>query len=804
MKRVVLRALCLSLAFGGCREARPPPQTSGGSPHVLLLHLDGFRADLTRTLLEQGRLRNLDFLGSRGRISYEATTVDKSETMKVIPSYLTSQLDSSLLGVVGWWQFDRSDFRFRNFWLDPAEVVSYALGLGFPRSPTVQDFLSARGENLVSGMSLARRGVPFLNYGRAYVEGVEAVGSHTYLRQAHATMSAFLDIHRRIAEGSEPSPALSSLLLAAADEFSHAEGVSAPEGKSEHCFEREQEADETAFRLLDEDVNLDRRYFTRVERSRLANRAERICIELPLLEEGRPAHPSYVLSMLVLDIELGRLLDTFRGIRSADGASLFDRTLFLVFGDHGMVDTPNGFPKNEPFVEYLNRRLSLSSQEGELGIDDSHLPHRLKYPELATEWQPEEVRRITTEADRWAREFLDEIRELLRDNLHESYWWLFFLRALLIDPKLDQALAPVSEEATAVLRQLYLRGVPAYGKAELEANRELFDRQVRLVYGGGALNNAELFLPVCEGSGSCTWGRRPSYPEILAYRGGALFDALREHEAVGLIFVRKNNELFSDSSPLPERCVIEVLDRAGNRGAITVRRDPNTDELSFHYLTEPGSRRDPLGYEEWGRDGGSSGSYNEWNDRTLSEDYVNVVGGVGAYLYSTHPAIGDVLLMHASDWNFGDNLGGHGGVHRLEKTTFLLASGPGIESGELWSVAAGGGSQHSPTLLDLTPTALEWLGHSREEFEAFGREEFPRYLDSWIRSQRGEILSHLDRTDSLERARADAEMEELSLEPLLPRIERLLLFIEAEREAWIEGSRAPKLLGNSLELPRDR
>jgi len=160
--------------------------------------------------------------------------------------------------------------------------------------------------------------------------------------------------------------------------------------------------------------------------------------------------------------------------------------------------------------------------------------------------------------------------------------------------------------------------------------------------------------------------------------------------------------------------------------------------------------------------------------------------------------------MHASGWNFGDNLGGHGGVHRLEKTTFLLASGPGIVPGELRSVTAGGDSRHSPTLLDLTPTALEWLGHSREEFEAFGRDEFPRYLDSWIRSQRGEILSHLDRMDSLERARDDAEMEDLSLAPLHPRIERLLLFIEADRETTVESAKAPKLLGNSLELPRER
>jgi hypothetical protein len=432
------------------------------------------------------------------------------------------------------------------------------------------------------------------------------------------------------------------------------------------------------------------------------------------------------------------------------------------------------------------------------------MPHRLEHPELHPEWQSEEIRRITSAADSWAREFLLEIRGLLRDNLHESYWWLFFLRTLLLDPELDQALGPFSERATSVLRELYLRGDPVYREAELEANRDLFDRQVRLVYGGGALNNAELFLPACDGTGACTWRRRPSYQEVIGYRGGALFEALREHEAVGLIFIRKNNHLFSRSSPLPETCAIEVSDREGNRGTITVSRDPRTRGLSFHYRTHPGSGRDPLGYEEWGRGEGTSGTYNEWNGWTLREDYVNVVGGVGAYLYSAHSAVGDVLLMHASGWNFGDNLGGHGGVHRLEKTTFLLASGPGLSPGELDSVAAGGGSRHRPTLLDLAPTALEWLGHSREDFESFGREEFPRYLDSWIRSQREDILSHLDRMDSLERAKAEAEMEELSLEPLRPRIRRLLQFIDAERTSTLEGLEPAALLGNSLELPRGR
>jgi hypothetical protein len=800
----------------------------------------------------------LAYLVSRGRVSFDATTVDKSETMKVIQSYLTSELDTT---VVGWWQFDRSDFRFRNYWLDPAEVLSYALGLSFPRDPTVQDFLAARGENLVSGMSLARRGVPFDNYGRAYLEGIEAVSAHTYHRQADRTLRSFLDIHRRIAERNEPSPALSTLLLAAADEFSHAEGVSAPEEEAEHCFRRQEEPDDTVFRLLEEDPKrpdggslaaLESRYFTRVRRTPLGSRVEEVCIDLPYLdpEGGAPpvrAHPHYVLSMLVLDIELGYLIENFRSIRFAPdgtrrlerppplrespaegGDSLFDRTLFLVFGDHGMVDTPLEMRGEESFVRKLDRALGLETGEGalvlpegaELGIDDEQLPDRLVHPELHREWQSAELRRVTEEADRWARVFLKDLRELARDDLHQSYWWLFFLRSLLIDPKLDEAMGSVSDDATSVLRALYLRALPDYRDAERKANREFFDRKVRLVYGGGARNNAEIFLPHCGGDGACSWDRRPSYEEIVAYRGGTrgrttLLEALRANEGVGLVFIRRNNELFSRGAPLPGGTEIEVEDRRGNRALITVRRDAATGELVFHYRTDPRSAKDPLGYERWGSGEGTNGTYQEWNDRTLHQDYVNVVGGIGAYLYSSEPAIGDLLVMHATGWNFGDNLGGHGGVHRFEKTTFLLASGPGIEPGALYArgrfrtdprgeleleVEGTPASLHAPTLLDLTPTALDWLGYSGEELESFARDGFSLYLDRWVGAQRGEILYHLDSMDALERAKAENHLQDLTLKPLLPRIERLLAFVETDGAAARKDLLPRRLEGNLLEL----
>ncbi len=150
----VLAALLLGIgaACGSPQETREAEEVYRielGARHVQLIHLDGFRSDVFGALLESGRLPHFEFLLSRGRISYDAATVDKSETMKVIQSYLTSQLDTE---VVGWWQFNRSDFRFRNFWLDPAEVLNYALGLEFPDYPTILDLLDRRGENLVAGV----------------------------------------------------------------------------------------------------------------------------------------------------------------------------------------------------------------------------------------------------------------------------------------------------------------------------------------------------------------------------------------------------------------------------------------------------------------------------------------------------------------------------------------------------------------------------------------------------------------------------------------------------------------------------
>ncbi len=833
--------LCAFLVVcGRQQEGGEIYRVASEAKHVQIIHLDGIRSDMLEAMLRAGQLPHFESLLSRGRISYNASTVDKSETMKIIQSYLTSRLDTQ---VVGWWQFNRADFRFRNYWLDPAEVLNYALGLEFPVYPTLQDLLSHQGENLVGGMSLARRGVPFQNYGRAYLEGATAVYDHTYYNQADATMQKFLDIHRRIGSNEEEkSPALSVLLLAAADEITHLNGSTATSGAEEHCFRRDGEADTTLFRLL-EDIDdlrrLENRYFTRVERS-LSGLTREVCVRLPLIRvfsepsadettsigtsSLKRAHPEVVLAMILIDVELGELIRTFRSIRMrSDNVedSLFDRTLFILFGNHGMVETrhmmtpagPDANPHRHldsldtSFLDYLNDALALSSgadvedlpADAELGIDYSSLPPRLAALHRYPNWQSQQIRELTMEASRWANDFFGEIRVALRANLHEKYWWLFFLRSLFIDPELDSALDPVAEKAVGLMSQLYLRGEPDYVEAEARASREFFDQQVRLVYGGGARNNAELFFPSCQEAGGrkCTWSRRPTLSEILTYRGGSasratVIDTLKANPGVGLIFIREDNELFSVDAPLPSQMVVRVMDRFANSGAITVTRDERSNELLYHYRVGEDSPMDPLGYGQLGRNTGTVGTYNEWNDLSVEAGeehyYHNAVAGIGSYLFSSNAAIGDVLITHSQDWNFGDNGGGHGGIHREEKLTFMMVSGPDVTPGELFARSryrtVGGNAietytdgTHSPTLLDVAPTALDWLGYPDGALGEFARDGFESYLRSWVGSQRSDILAHLGGADDIDQALTEAGFSDFRIEQFHRRLERLLQFV---------------------------
>lgn len=520
--------------------------------------------------------------------------------------------------------------------------MNFSLGLKFPLQPTVPDVLAHDGKTVIAGFSLHRRSVPFENYSRNYQAGLRAVSRHTYYDQAKETMTSIRKMFERIAKKGKPLPVLSTSLLAAADEFAHYLGIvddspaGSPGQSRLHCFRRESEDPtlEIVFQMLEQHrsdkrgwilyLNKKAEFFKRLRWR--GNRLEEFCVRVPALrvystsKGGRDspigipsvkfAEPKYVLALILIDLEIGRLIDTLRSVRfHKDGyrfdsnwgngiiqyiargrgeSSLFENTLFLLFGDHGLVNTkhmmsstPN--PRRHPislgldFIEVLNRRLGLGTAEAgigvsgpvspemKLGIDNHHLPVQVAFPYRENSWQDDGVKKLTTEALIWSNAFFDELQETARVELRKKYWWLFFLRRFVFDAKFSRETEKYRSVVVDQLARLYLKAIPRYVTAERRAVCEFFDRNVRLVYGGGARNNADLFLPSTaalgrENGSSESWRKRPSFDQILEYRGGGnrgkgkptLIEALKNIPGVGLIFVRKNNDEIPTGKILPE------------------------------------------------------------------------------------------------------------------------------------------------------------------------------------------------------------------------------------------------------------
>jgi hypothetical protein len=283
----------------------------------------------------------------------------------------------------------------------------------------------------------------------------------------------------------------------------------------------------------------------------------------------------------------------------------------------------------------------------------------------------------------------------------------------------------------------------------------------------------------------------------MTYRGGrdsrsTVIEALKANPGVGLIFIRENNEEIEAGKALPSKMNIRVLDRTSDSSRITVWRDEPSGELVFRYRVDDHSERDPLGYGKRGLGEGTVGTYREWNDLSADpgsdHDTFNAVAGVGSYLFSNNPAIGDVLVMNGRGWNFGDNAAGHGGLHRGEKRIFILVSGPEVGSGELHSrsryrtkpdgtVEPYGEGRHYPSLLDIAPTSLFWLGHSENALDEFARDGFEVYLRDWVGAQRGDILEHLGGSGAIDRALEEAGFNAMRVDRFEQRLERLLKFV---------------------------
>jgi hypothetical protein len=857
---------------------RTIPQDDGHK-YVHMMHLDGFRPDLFKALLDTKKLPTFEFLAERGKYSTEATTVDKSETMKVVESYLTSRRDTY---VTAWWQFSRDLYDFKNFWINPIEVANYGLGLEFPVYPTVLDVVAGPPlkQPVMSGFALHRRSVPFDSYARAYVEGGAAAFNFTYFDQLDATVKETARILEAAATSNDVAklPRLTTSLLASADEMAHWKGVVASAKDAvlqpEYCIERNKDSEarksdplNKVFEWVDEFPEIfsdlddtGRSYFTSVVRQRERSwrhpvgflKAQKLCYWLPELEvhadsvpEGpttiKPskkqfAHPYYVLGMMMVDFQLGRLIDSMRNIRfDAEGGvtkvedsargltayarkgvaenSLFEKTLFLFLADHGMADSRhkmlNAASKDTDYIEklpgdfikLLNDDLGLQNAKKDtrvtgsdlIGIDDAFIPQQLAQPYSALFDEASPVNARVKAAREWAGPISEGLAKDFAESVKKRILIsrvLQFLGIRIVANKIDQKVNEQFEshkgQVVDVLTPLKLLSDKEYVNAELQKKKEFYDSHVRLVYGGGARNNAELFVPHVQSGAAAKvdWSRRPSTAQILAYRpGGAgkptLLETLKKNPGVGLIFIRSGNESIhsTPTAPLPDTMDILVMDPFDNRGTIRVRKDAPTGQFVYSYRVEKDSPEDPLGLKlgdrEW-----HSGTYNEWVDRSVKQGdyYRNPVAGMASYLYSRNPSIGDISVMHRQGWNFGDNSGGHGGLHREEKQTLMMVSGPGIKASDTLFAKAHYAVENSmkpetrvvysetgrdvyPTVLDPAPTLLHWLGYGDDALGEFARKNFASHLSDWTAQQYRECSSSVSKllVESLQRTEYESQ-----------------------------------------------
>jgi hypothetical protein len=256
-------------------------------------------------------------------------------------------------------------------------------------------------------------------------------------------------------------------------------------------------------------------------------------------------------------------------------------------------------------------------------------------------------------------------------------------------------------------------------------------------------------------------------------------ETLKKNPGVGLIFIRSGNELIDSApaTPLPETMDILVSDPFDNRGTIRVRKDGPSGQFVYSYRVEKDSPEDPLGLQ-LGDDEWHSGTYNEWVDRSVKQGdyYRNPVAGMGSYLYSKNPSIGDISVMHRQGWNFGDNSGGHGGLHLEEKRTLMMVSGPGIKPGdtllakahysvesptkpETRVVYSETGRDVYPTVLDPAPTVLKWLGYGDNALGDFARKDFESSFGEWTAQQYRDCSANVSKllVESLRRTEYESQ-----------------------------------------------
>ncbi len=93
------------------------------------------------------------------------------------------------------------------------------------------------------------------------------------------------------------------------------------------------------------------------------------------------------------------------------------------------------------------------------------------------------------------------------------------------------------------------------------------------------------------------------------------------------------------------------------------------------------------------------------------------------------------------------------------------------------------GEIHYPTLLDMAPTALEWLGYGSQALTRFSREGFRAYLEEWRKNQRGEAAAYYTKIPDFSEFLREIHLGSLKLEDFREEVFQALEFMETQEYA---------------------
>jgi hypothetical protein len=81
------------------------------------------------------------------------------------------------------------------------------------------------------------------------------------------------------------------------------------------------------------------------------------------------------------------------------------------------------------------------------------------------------------------------------------------------------------------------------------------------------------------------------------------------------------------------------------------------------------------------------------------------------------------------------------------------------------------------TLLDISPTILNWLGYGEKSLTMFSRNGFTEYFQKWISSQKNEIVLNYSNMDDIKKSLDKVGSAPIDLSSFQPFISRLLDFM---------------------------